>query len=102
MAILLGDLKLDCRTCTDELKIERGCEKDSPIQGYWKVGDWEFGRCPLKIIKPEVFGYIYSYNMIEKGILPNRGGWLRQPVKLIEAVQFIQRVVNELEDEKKK
>ena len=95
-------MKLDCRRCTWEQKIEDGCEKESPVQGRWKLDDWEFGRCPLKLVRLQSFEYIRAYNFYKEGYLPNPGGWAEQPVKLIEAIECIEKVVREGEKQEKK
>ena len=48
------------------------------------------------------FGYIRAYNFYKDGFLPNPGGWMEQPVKLIEALMYIQRIVNEKDKDQSK
>jgi hypothetical protein len=98
LAVWLGTFKLDCHKCSDELKVERGCEKDSPIPGAWKLYDWEFQRCPLKIITRQSAAYLRAYNFFNKGYLPNTGGWMEQPVKFIEAMEIIEREVIKIQE----
>jgi len=87
-------LKLDCRTCTPNQKIERGCKKDSPIKDIWQIDDWKFQRCPLKIVTIQSLRYIEAYNFYEKGYLPNTGGWLDQSAKLLKAIKVISNRIN--------
>ena len=87
-------MKLDCRNCTLTQKIERGCEKDSPIPGVWQIEDWEFQRCPLKLVTMQSFEYIRAYNFYEKGYLPCPGGWMEQSVKFLEVIRVITNQIN--------
>jgi hypothetical protein len=64
----------------------RGCVKDSPIPGAWKIGNDEFSRCPRALVTEKSFEYLNAYFFFEKGYLPNPGGWMDQPVKFIEAI----------------
>ena len=102
MAIWLSELKLDCHKCSDAQKIERGCEENSPIHDVWKLGEWEFSRCPITIATNQSFEYIRAYIYREKGYLPNQGGWLDQPVKFIEAMEIIENELSKIRMEKEK
>lgn len=67
----------------------------------------KFTSCPLKQVDENVYGYIQAFNLYEKGILPNVGGWCDQSSKYIESMQFIsseisQREKERLEDGKRK
>ena len=90
----LGELELDCKTCTKEQKLDRGCESESKVFGRWQIGGYTFRRCPLKIIDSSYFWYIRAYNFMEKGILPRPGGWLDQSNKFIEVITFIHEKIN--------
>jgi hypothetical protein len=79
--------------------IDNGCEQDSPIPGAWKIEDWEFQRCPLKIINQQSKEYLKAYQFFDKGYLPNPGSWLEQPAKFIDAMRVISREVQEIEKE---
>lgn len=94
----LNKFNLDCNACTKEQKEDRGCISNSPIPGRWQLGDDKFQRCPIRWVKPEIYWYIKAYNFMEKGILPRIGGWLDQSSKFINAMNFINK---ELEDGKK-
>ena len=102
MAVRLSDIKLDCRICSPAQKIERGCEEDSPIPGAWKLDEWEFQRCPVKIITLQSVEYIRAYVYYTKGYLPNSGGWTNQPVKFIEAIEVIEHEIDKIKAEKEK
>ena len=99
MAVWLGTFELDCRRCTPELKIDYGCEKDSFIPGVWKLNEWEFQRCPLRLITSQSIEYIRAYKFFSKGYLPNPGGWLEQPVKFITAMEIIERELDKIDEE---
>jgi len=94
--------KLDCRSCTPTQKRERGCIQDSLIPNTWEVDGWKFSRCPKKVVTRQSYEYILAYNNLERGRgWPNPGEWPKQPMKLIEAVAFIDGLENEgLEREK--
>ena len=85
----LNKFELDCRTCTEEQKKDRGCESNSPIPDRWQIGNEKFQRCPIKFIDNNAFWCIKAYNFLEKGILPRQGGWLDQANKFIEIMDFI-------------
>jgi len=102
LAVWLTKLKLDCRACSDPEKIERGCEKDSPIQGAWKLGDWEFERCPLKIVTRESLDYVRAYIFFQNGYLPHAGGWTDQSAKFIDAVEIIENEISKIREEAEK
>ncbi|MBI5872992.1 MAG: hypothetical protein HZB36_02480 [Candidatus Omnitrophica bacterium] len=100
MAVQLPKFKLDCRKCSPIQKEERGCVKNSTIQDAWKLDNWVFQRCPLKLVTEKSFKYIEAYNFYKGGFLPNPGSWMEQPVKFIEAVSFIQGLINKEGKEK--
>lgn len=85
---------MNCAACNENMKIERGCLKDSPIPDKWQIGNIRFQRCPKKIIDPEVQVYIIAYNFYKNGILPNSGGWLNQTAKFIEMIGLIEGEIN--------
>ena len=68
----------------------RGCEKESPDPGVWEVNGESFGRCPRKMVNPEVNEYIRAYNRYDKGILMNPGSYYDQPAKLNDAIELIE------------
>ncbi len=94
-------LKLDCRKCTEILKIERGCTIDSPIPGKWQINEWIFQRCPVRLVTRQSVEYLRAYRMFDRGYLPNQGGWLEQPAKFIEAMEVIEREVYFIQDRDK-
>jgi hypothetical protein len=102
LAVWLSELKLDCRKCSDSDKVEKGCESDSPIPGVWKIGEQELQRCPIKVVTPQNLFYLRAYIHYIKGYFPNHGGWLDQPLKLIEALGIIEDEVGRMKDAREK
>lgn len=102
MAVWLPKFKLDCHKCSDAGKLERGCETDSPIPGMWKLNDWEFARCPRKLVARKSVDYLSAYFFFTKGYLPNPGGWLDQPAKLIDALILIEREIMKVKESEEK
>ena len=98
----MGTFKLDCQRCSDEDKIENGCEKDSPIPGVWKLYDWEFQRCPLKLITYQSNCFLRAYTFFKKGYLPNPGGWLEQSIQFLKAMEIIDREIIKIQDKQRK
>lgn len=98
----MQDSKLDCRSCSENLRIDRGCKNDSPIPARWQINEWEFQRCPLSILDTGVFEYLRAYKRYEKGYLPNEGGWLDQAAKFNEAMDIIDEELAKKSEEKLK
>lgn len=98
MATWAGTFDLNCRLCTEQDKIENGCEAESSIPGAWKLYDWEFQRCPLKLITSQSIDYLKAYGFYNKGYLPNAGTWMDQPAKFIEAMGIIEREVTAIQE----
>ena len=102
MAVLVArgknKLDLDCRRCTEEDRIEYGCEKDSPIEDMWSNPDFDlaFRRCPLKIIKRESWEFIDAYNFYKDKILPVSGGIDEQTCRYKEAMMIIGNTINKI------
>ncbi len=67
--------------------------KDHPIKGRWQIDEYEFNRCPHESIDKDIFIWIRAFNLFKAGILPNTGGWLNQPNKYIEIMNFIENVI---------
>ena len=71
-----------------------GCEKPSPVGKHWKVGSYEFDRCPVSIVDPVAYQYIRAYRRYEKGYLPDAGGWMDQGAKFNDIVDVIEQESN--------
>jgi len=88
--------------CSDEEKIERGCETDSPIKGAWTLDEWELERCPLKIVTRQSLEYVRAYILFEKGFMPNKGGWMDQSAKFIDAMEIVEAEISKMRKEAEK
>ncbi len=100
MAIESSASKLNCRKCTNELKGFRGCN-GKPEQPFIFQGK-DLDRCPLKLITPESFWLIKLHNYFEQGFLPFEGSILRQPAKILEAFDIIDREKQRIKDARRK
>lgn len=78
------------------MKIERGCNQDSPIPTAWEIGGYKFQRCPLKILDRSIYSGIKAYNYFKLGILPNAGGWREQSSKFIDLMGIIERDIDNI------
>lgn len=67
---------------------------DSPIPDRWQIGNYTFQRCPGSIITRQSVEYLRAYQWRDKAFLPNPGGWMEQPAKLIEAFAVIDQEVH--------
>ena len=109
--------KFDCKTCSanEFLKIERGCEKESPIPVGEIVcvrcggnndnctlckgsGTEKINRCPVKTFTSDTARFFNYYNFYRQGFLPSSGGILDQTAQFVEAVRIVD---NEMKDEEK-
>jgi hypothetical protein len=69
----------------------RGCNQDiSSVT----IGGYSLTRCPLKYVTQLEWMYLDAYVYFAKGILPNAGGWLEQPVKFGMVMQIIDNFMN--------
>jgi len=66
----------------------------------WKLGDWEFSRCPRSLVNIKSIEYLNAYIFFERGFLPNPGGWLDQPLKFIQAMKIIEAEVMKIKEGK--
>lgn len=57
-------------------------------------------RCPLKIVTGASVEYMTAYFEYVRGFLPNAGGWLDQPVKVTQAIRFIEEKFNAYQAQK--
>jgi len=96
------DASLECRRCTNEQRIERGCDEDSPIPGYWKFDEFETNRCPVRLVTKNSLRLIEAFLYFKQGLLPNAGGWMDQPAKLFEAFEVIEAESRKIQDKKEK
>jgi len=86
---------MDCQTCDDVLKKERGCAGKSLAPHY--IGDETYWRCPLKIISGISYEYIRAYAFYKKGVMPNNGGWFQESDKYLAAMSIIESEITKIE-----
>lgn len=90
MAVKVSFLGLDCRACSPAQKIDRGCEKNSPIPGKWKIDEESYSRCPIKLITRESWEYLDAWELIQSGLgLPYGAGWIKHSRKFLEAMKIV-------------
>ena len=99
MAVALSRIRLDCLSCTAEMKLEYGCEEESPIPDKWTIDGYTFRRCPKKIVTRQSIQYIQAYKFFTLGFLPSPGAWLEQSLKFISAVEIIETELLKIERE---
>jgi len=88
---------LDCQRCNNQLRKVRGCSEEVPprtIEGY------QITRCPWRYITYTELAYIDLFYYFKNGFLPNEGGWLKQPMKLISIITFIDNLLCEYSERK--
>lgn len=86
-----GD-KLDCRSCDDTLKAERGHDKDGILP--FIVDGKRVLRCPLTFITPVSLEYLRAFSFFEKGFLPNGTAWMNESRKFIQAMMILENLFN--------
>jgi len=99
MAVWVIRNKLDCQTCPVNLRVERGCEQDSPIPGKWQIEGVSYQRCPRSLLTKDTLEYLYAYSFFRNHILPNSGGWLDQPKKFRDAMLIIEDQVAKMDEQ---
>ena len=57
---------LDCRNCTTYQKAVHGYERDSKNYS-WQIGDYQFKRCPSRLIENSAYDYVEFYCMYKSG-----------------------------------
>ena len=92
----------DCVTCTETNKRQWGCEGNAemPI----RIDDEEIWTCPRRPIldHPEFFAEVLgAYRDYQKGFLPEPGGTMSQPKRLMQCFKVIEHTVNECSAENK-
>ena len=86
--LITNDGKLDCHTCDDKLKEERGHDRNGIIP-FW-VGEERVYRCPLTLITPLSYEYIKAFSFFDRGFLPNGKSWQSESNKLLQALQILE------------
>ena len=91
MAVSIARGELDCQTCNEEMRKERGCEQDSGIPDRWQIGEESYQRCPVKLVTRQSHEYIHAYSLFCKGFLPNGKGWGNETYKFLQAMQIVEK-----------
>jgi len=81
---------------------ERGCDKDSPIPGYWRFDNLEWNRCPMKIVTQESILFLQAFTFYKEGFFPSAGGWKEQSCKLLEAFLVIESELRKIQKTKER
>jgi len=94
----LGDLAVNCQSCLSGKKAQ--CEFEIPGQETWELNGEEYQGCPFKIVTRQSADFIRAFNFYERGYLPNIGGWIDQPAKMLDAFEIIVKELKQIEVEK--
>lgn len=86
-----GD-KLDCHTCDETLRKERGHDTDGIIP--YNIDRKRSFRCPLTHITPLSYEYIKAFSFYEKSVLPNGVGYMNESYKYGQAMMVLQNEYN--------
>ena len=90
--------ELDCQTCDDRLREERGHDREGVIP-FMVNGERVF-RCPLTLITNSTWAYIKAFNFYEKNILPNGSAWGNESRKFNQAMVILGNEFNREKDKK--
>lgn len=88
-----GD-KLDCHTCDETLRKERGHDTDGIMP--FLIDRKRSFRCPLTHITPLSYEYIKAFTFYEKSILPNGIGFINESHRYTQAMMILQNEYNKL------
>jgi len=88
---------LDCRTCDEQLRKERGHDSEGTVP--FIIDGKRIFRCPIMLITPLTWEYIKAFNFYQKNILPNGGGFNQETRKYIQAMSIIENEVNRKQEE---
>jgi len=86
--------KLDCHTCDDEMRRQRGHDREGIVP--FLVDKKRIFRCPLTQITAQSYEFIKAYSFYEKGFLPNAGGWLDQSNKFVQGILVLDNTFNKI------
>lgn len=95
MAVWVDAIDHDHSGLSDQQKRLYGCNGGTSTFTF-EMGRYKVVGCPYRQIRPLAYAYIRAFNRFDKGLLPNRGGWLEQPAKFNDAVDIIQREMAEI------
>jgi len=96
----LGDLTVNCRSCLKGAKIR--CEFEVPGQEIWELNGEQYKGCPFKIVTRQSANFIRAFNFYSRGYLPNRGAWIEQSAKMLDAFDLIEKELQAIKEEKER
>ena len=76
--------------------MSRGCDHDVPSYDVW---GYRTKRCPVNFVDTVGMAWIQIYSEGKKGILPNAGGWLDQPMKYSAVINVLDGLMERVEKE---
>jgi len=98
LAVWVNFYDVNCHKCNAQLKKSRDCEgKGEPreIRGVGLVKG-----CPVNNLSKTTKIYLEAYKYFKNGHLPYSGGWLEQPIKVMEAIFWLEAELRRLTEEK--
>jgi hypothetical protein len=98
VAVHLGDLTVNCRSCLSGKKIR--CEFEVPGQEVWELNGEQYKGCPFRIVTRQSANFIRAFNFYRQGYLPNPGAWLEQSAKMLDAFEVIEKELQAIETER--
>ena len=98
--LVTNEGKLDCHSCDDKLKEERGHDREGIIP--FLVDGKRIFRCRLTILTPLSYEYLKAFNFYEKAILPNGKGWNEENNKFIQAMMLLGNEFNKWQNKELK
>lgn len=100
VAIAGGEFRRDCRSCTPELRVERGCDAPSEVLQYRLPDGESVYRCPLRVVSREAMTIVGAHGYAQLGLLPEAGGVLDQPAGFLRAVEYVGALLAQQMEEK--
>jgi len=99
LAVWIPNWDLRCEKCSDSQKKFNGCEEDSIIPERWKIREWIWQRCPIKLITEQTHQLVWAYRLFQLGKTPYGRGWLQESNKFMEAMRVIDQEIQRIETE---
>lgn len=102
MAVWISYWELRCEKCSDGQKKIYGCEENSCIPDYWRIREWVWQRCPVKLITRQTRVFYEAYEYLQKGILPYQVGYKGNTNRYVEAMNILETEIKKIEMKKLK
>ncbi|MFH2146290.1 MAG: hypothetical protein ABII75_09750 [Candidatus Omnitrophota bacterium] len=100
MAVHLGDLTMNCRSCLSGRKIQ--CEYEVPGQEVWELYGERYRGCPFRIVTRQSANFLRAFQFYKEGYFPNAGSWLDQSAKMLDAFEVIDKELQAIELERER